>query len=244
MKRKSTSGSDGKISKRLERLIDKVGIEDEKKLYGLSFPSKLFSQFFIYSQQSKFIFLFSHKMKKALPNDKLFDKSKLIERCCKLSVEIISMISLLLKNTPKIDSQSDIIELLDVKVNPLLEETKQYTQLGLWKKIQRKNKKDLKYLRDLISEKQKTENRKKEIEMIEKEEPINLSFKKVYLGQVMDVFKNDLDMLRKNEKGLDNEKISILMNFLENGVNIFDDLEKKVHLDKNTVSIHANQQRD
>lgn len=71
------------------------------------------------------------------------EKSKFIEKSCKLSVELIYLISKLMKISANIEKGNDenSIDILvsDLKVIPTFEETEQYSQIGLWNKIQRRN---------------------------------------------------------------------------------------------------------
>ena len=76
----------------------------------------------------------------------------------------------------------------------------------------------------------KREREEKEKKLVEGQDKVENSFKGFYMEELTDKYGDDLDEFRKTEADFDETKVSILMNCLENGINVFDRLEKKLIL--------------
>ena len=72
------------------------------------------------------------------------EKEEFVKKSCRSSVKLVNLINDLFKLSSSLDTneEREVVDVLvsDLKVNPTVEEAKQYTQIGLWKKIQRRNK--------------------------------------------------------------------------------------------------------
>eukprot|EP00123_Amoebidium_parasiticum_P016271 comp23364_c0_seq1/m.38612 comp23364_c0_seq1/g.38612 ORF comp23364_c0_seq1/g.38612 comp23364_c0_seq1/m.38612 type:complete len:456 (-) comp23364_c0_seq1:629-1996(-) len=133
------------------------------------------------------------------------------------------------KNPPKQSPPvSSDVTLRDIEMDRRLPGAKQYSSTALWLEVSRSTNRALARSNILV---EKLEDVREGIAPAEEEgqqQAVSTEgFRDVYVGMVTDAYAEDLDTLRK-EATFDDKKIGLLIDCLESGMNIWDDLEKQM----------------
>lgn len=151
------------------------------------------------------------------------DDSKDDEKAARIALLISKMINVFERVNSVSDSDAKKkksftqVLLQDLVVNPHYDEAKKYVALGLWQKVLKCSKQALK--------------------IVEEKRSAPPSFRDVYMGKLTENFGNDIDTLRQSNHGdeiFDETVVQSLIESLESGMDVFDEVEKKVIINEMT----------
>ncbi|XP_031554230.1 uncharacterized protein LOC116291229 [Actinia tenebrosa] len=114
--------------------------------------------------------------------------------------------------------------LKDLTTNPSLPIPERYCEMGLWKQIMQVNQHVWRLMESLEEQDVGSNDCEKTENSAEKPKK---SFRDFYMEMITSNFSDDLDKLRK-DPSLDHKKVSILIDCLETGKDIWSDVEKEL----------------